>query len=209
VGGSPLGGRGWVEYSLPMSVRVVIAAALVCVSATGCGFSRMTPVPRSASQQILATEAIDRALEQFEFPDLKGKKVMVHVGPPGDAIDEEFLRTAVSVELFEEEAKVVTASEDADLVLGVLIGAMGLDIGGRFFGIEGTGGGFIPFTIPELALYRKTRTEGFAQAEFALVDHHTGELVHRSEQVIGTTWSERTVVFFVFSWRKTDTARPE
>ena len=112
---------------------------------------------------------------------------MVHVGPPGDAIDVEFLRTAVSVELFEAEAKVVTTAEEADLVLAVLVGAMGLDISGIFFGIEGTGGGFIPFTIPELALYKRTRTEGFAKAEFALVDHHTGELIHRSEPVIGTT----------------------
>ena len=103
----------------------------------------------------------------------------------------------------------VTAGEDADLVLGVLIGAMGLDIGGRFFGIEGTGGGFIAFAIPELAPYRKTRTEGFAKAEFALVDHHTGELVHRSQPVIGTTSAARTVIFVVFSWRKTDTTRLE
>lgn len=192
-----------------MSYRIAIAAALVCVCSLSCSFSRPTRVPRSATQQILATEAIDRALEQFEFPDVKGKRVLVHVGPPGDAIDAEFLRSAVSVELYEHEAIVVRSREEADLVLGVLVGAMGLDIGGRFVGIEGTGGGFIPFTIPELALYKKTRTEGFAKAEFALVDPNTGAMVHRSDPVIGTTWRTSWTLFFVFSWSKTDTTRLE
>ncbi len=188
-----------------MPYRIAITGALVLVSSLSCSVSPGIQVPRSASQQILATEAIDRALAQFEFPDLKGKKVMVHIGAPGDAIDEAFLRTAISVELFEGEAKVVTTAEDADLILGVLIGAMGLDIGGRFIGIQGTSGGLIPFTIPELVLYKKVRTKGFAKAEFALIDHHTGKLVHRSEPVMGSTWRERTTIFFVFSWSKTDT----
>jgi len=189
-----------------MSKRIAVIVTLVCLLGVGCTFSRRTQLPRSASQQILATQAVIRALDQFEFPEvIKGKKVLVHVGAPGDAVDEEFLRTAVQIEVFEEDGRVVVAPEKADLVLAVLVGSMGLNIRGRFFGIEGTaGGGFIPFTIPELALYKRTRTSGFAQAEFALADLETGEIIERSDPVEGNTRGETTTVFMVFSWDDTD-----
>ena len=107
-----------------MSRRIAIIVTLICVVGTGCTFSRRTELPRSASQQILATQAIVRALDQFEFPDVEGKRVMVHVGAPGDAVDTEFLRTAVQIEVFEEEARVVLDPENADLVLAVLVGSI-------------------------------------------------------------------------------------
>jgi hypothetical protein len=188
-----------------MSKRIAIIVSLVCILGVGCAFSHRTQLPRSASEQIHATQAVVRALEQFEFPDIKGKKVVVHVGAPGDAVDTEFLRTAIQVEVYEEEALVVVAPEKADLVLAVVVGAMGLNIRGRFVGIQGTaGGGFIPFTIPELALYKKTRTSGFARAEFVLADPNSGEIVHRSAPVEGNTRGESTTLFIVFSWDGTD-----
>jgi hypothetical protein len=188
-----------------MSRRI---ASVVCALGIGCAFSRATELPRSASQQILATHAVVRALDQFEFPDIRGKRVWVHVGAPGDAVDTEFLKTAVQIEVFEEEAQVAVDPEKADLVLAVLVGSMGLDIRGRFVGIQGTpaGGGFIPFTIPELALYKRTRTSGFAQAEFALVDPHSGKVLERSDPVEGRTRAQATTLLMVFSWAETDVA---
>ena len=188
-----------------MSKRIEIIVSLVCFLGVGCTFSRRTQLPRSASQQIHATQAVVRALKQFKFPDIKGKKVLVHVGAPGDAVDTEFLRTAVQVEVFEEQARVVMAPEKADLVLAVVVGAMGLNIRGRFLGIEGTaGGGFIPFTIPQLALYKHTRTSGFAQAEFVLADLESGEIIDRSDPVEGNTRGDSTTLFMVFSWDNSD-----
>jgi hypothetical protein len=188
-----------------MSKRIAIVATLICFLGVGCSFSRRTHLPRSASQQILATQAIIRALDQFKFPDMRGKKVLVHVGAPGDGVDIDFLRTAVQIEVFEEQARVVVSPEKADLVLAVLVGSMGLNIRGRFVGIEGTtGGGFVPFTIPELALYKRTHTNGFAQAEFALADPNSGEIIERSDPVQGNTQGESTTVLLVFSWDSTD-----
>lgn len=188
-----------------MSKRITIILTLGCFLGAGCTFSQSTRLPRSASQQILATQAVIRALEKFQFSDISGKKVLVHVGAPGDAVDTEFLRTAVQIEVFEEHAKVVVTPEQADLVLGVLVGSMGLNIRGRFLGITGTdGGGVIPFTIPELALFKRTRTSGFARAEFALVDMRSGEVIQRSDPVEGNSEGEATTVLMVFSWDKTD-----
>ena len=188
-----------------MSKRITIILTLACFLGAGCTFSRGTQLPRSASQQVLATQAVLRALDKLQFPDIRGKKVLVHVGAPGDAVDTEFLRTAVQIEVFEEQAKVVVAPEKADLVLGVLVGSMGLNIRGRFLGIKGTeGGGIVPFTIPELALYKRTLTSGFARAELALVDPESGAVIQRSDPVEGHSEGEATTVLMVFAWDETD-----
>ncbi|HXK26420.1 MAG TPA: hypothetical protein VMS55_27400 [Myxococcota bacterium] len=188
-----------------MSRRIALVSTLICVVSMGCSFTRRMELPRSATQQILATQAIVRALDQFAFPDIKGKKVLVHVGAPGDAVDTEFLRTAVQIEVFDKGAQVVAKPERADLVLAVLVGSMGIDIHGRFVGIEGTSGSaFVPFTIPEVALYKRTHTSGFARAEFALVDPGSGEILERSDPVEGKTRGVSTTVLMVFSWDDTD-----
>jgi hypothetical protein len=51
-----------VECGIQKPYRIAIAGALVLVSSLGCSISPGFLLPRSASQQILATEAIDRAL---------------------------------------------------------------------------------------------------------------------------------------------------
>lgn len=194
-----------------MTLRAIRRAlpALLLALAAGCSGTPRLELPRSATQQVLATEAIDRALAQFEFPDVAGRRVAVYVGAPGDAVDGDYLRVAVQIALLEQNAIVVPLDRDPDLVLAVLVGAMGLDQKGRFFGIEGTAGGFIPFTIPEIALYKKVRMEGFAKAEYALVDPHTGAIVHRSTPAQGDTWSEQTTLLLIFSWGRTDTSRQD
>jgi len=67
----------------------------------------------------------------------------------------------------------VSKPEAAEYVLSCLVGAIGLDISGRFMGIQGGSGGLIPFTIPALALYKNTLRQGFAEAEIYLVDLET------------------------------------
>jgi hypothetical protein len=187
------------------SRRTALVSTLLCVVWMGCSFTHRMELPRSATQQILATQAIVRALDQFAFPDIQGKKVMVHIGAPGDAVDTDFLKTAVQIEVFDKGAQVVGTPEQADLVLAVLVGSMGLDIRGRFVGIEGTSGStLVPFTIPEVALYKRTHTSGFARAEFALVDPRSGEILERSDPVEGKTRGVSTTLLMVFSWDDTD-----
>jgi hypothetical protein len=164
-------------------------------------------VPRTATQQNLATEAIDRALDQLEWPKLEGKSVLVAIGPPGDAVDTEYLRIAVEVEIAERGGRVVEDSDEADFVAALLVGAVGLDISERFMGVQGSGGGFIPVTIPELSLYKNTRTEGFAKAELAILDPREGGVLFHSGPVQGTTYLRaRTYLLFIRT-KKTDTSR--
>jgi hypothetical protein len=187
---------------------------IACVASIGCAFSRRVEVPRTGWEQILSTEAIDRALAQLEWPDLSGQSVFVQLGAPAsgkppvpEGMDTEYLRRGVEVALVQRGAVIIDDDDEADFVMNVLIGAMGLDTSGRFLGIQGSSGGLIPFTIPELAIYKRTKLEGFAKAEIALLDYKNGRVVHRSGPVQGTTYRQSTIYFFIFSRSHSVTSR--
>ena len=192
-------------------LRTVLAAAVILPLMGGCAISRRVEPPRSAWEQILSTEAIDRALAQLKWPDVRGKSILVALGAPKEgslaASDREYLLRGVQVALADHGGLVVEAIDKADLVLTVLVGAIGIDARGRYFGIKGTSGGFFAFTIPELSLYRRTTRQGFAKTEIALVDHKAGSVVHRSGPFEGSTYRTTTTYFFVFRRATTDTSR--
>jgi hypothetical protein len=177
--------------------------------ASGCAYSTRVTTPRSSWEQILATEAIDRALAKLDWPQVDGKAVFVEVGPPGDVIDDLYLRRGIEVALANRGAKIVRDAENAQYVLTTLVGAIGLDISGRFFGLMGSTGGLIPFTVPELALYKTTHREGFAKTEIYLLDRDTSEVVHHSGPVEGAAYRLSKTYLFVFDTNKSDTERLE
>jgi hypothetical protein len=73
----------------------------------------------------------------------------------------------------------------------------------------GSSGGLIPFTIPELSIYKSTRRRGFAKTEIYLRDRDTHEIVHHSGPVEGSTHRVSKTYFFVFETRESDTERLE
>jgi len=196
----------------PPASRYLVVFATLCALlqvAGGCAFSNRVQTPRSSWEQILATTAIDRALERLEWPEVDGKAIAVEIGTPGDVLDGLYLQRRIEVALANRGAKIVRSTESAEYVLSCLVGAVGLDISGRFMGIQGSSGGLIPFTVPELALYKNTLREGFAKAEIYLVDLESRKIVHHAGPVEGTAYRRSKTYFFVFESRESDTPRLE
>ncbi len=200
-----------VPFKKRRTLLLILFALLFLPGAIGCATSDRITAPRSAWEQILSTEAIDRALAQIEWPEVRGKSVMVLLGAPDEGgtspSDREYLKRSTQVALADRGARVVSELDQAELVLSVLVGAIGLDISGRFVGVRGISGGFIPLTIPELALFKRIRREDFAKTEIALIDQKTGGVIHRSGPVQGSTHRVTDTYFLVFRRVNTDTSR--
>jgi hypothetical protein len=185
---------------------LVLLAPLVVACATT---ARIT-VPRTATEQIISTEAIDRALAQIQWPEVTGQKLVVQVGGPEESLDRDYLLRSVEVLIAQRGGIVVDDEEDASYELNVLVGAVGIDFDGRFVGVRGVGSSWlIPFTIPELALYKTVRLDGFAKIDIALLDHRNGGLVQRSGPAYGLTYGMTRTIALVFRSRWTDTTRLE
>jgi hypothetical protein len=200
------------DFNRSAASRLMVLSATLCALlhvASGCAFSSRVQTPRSSWEQILATTAIDRALKQVEWPEVDGKSVFVEVGPPGDVLDDLYLQRRIEANLTDHGAQIARNNEDAEYLLSCLVGAIGLDTTGRFLGLMGSAGGFIPFTIPELALYKNTLRRGFAKTEIYLVDLETKKIIHHSGPVEGTAYRRSKTFFFVFETRDSDTTRLE
>ena len=201
------------DFNLSAASRLLVLCATLCALlhvASGCAFSSRVKTPRSSWEQILATTAIDRALEQVEWPEVDGKSVFVEVGPPGDVLDDLYLQRSIEVILANRGAQIAKNVESAEYRLSCLVGAIGLDISGRFLGFRGGSGGILlPIPVPELALYKNTLRRGFAKTEIYLVDLETNTVVHHSGPVEGATRRRSKTYFFFFETRESDTTRLE
>jgi hypothetical protein len=191
------------------SVAFLCAIGWLLQAVSGCAFSSRVQTPRTSWEQILATEAIDRSLNQLEWPDMSDKSIFIEIGPPGDVIDDLYLQSRIEVMLTNGGARITRNVDQADYVLTCLVGAIGLDISGRLFGLEGSAGGLIPFTIPELSIYKTTTRRGFAKTEIHVMDVASSEVVHRSGPVEGSAYRRSNTYLFVFETRKSDTTRLE
>lgn len=180
------------------------AGWLLLLIGASCSLAPNIHAPRRAARQHLATEAIDRSLENLEWPEIRGKAIQIRLGTPGDALDVGYLQIALEREIAERQGVVVEEAEDAELIAHLLVGAIGLNTRGRFFGLRGTDGGFFPFTIPKLALYEDQRYQGYANLELDLFDPRSQVSHFHSGPVEGMAYSRQRTYLFVITWRTSD-----
>ncbi|MBW2494544.1 MAG: hypothetical protein JRE43_07305, partial [Deltaproteobacteria bacterium] len=130
--------------------------------------------------------------------------------PPGDVLDDLYLQRGIEIALASRGVQIARTPDAAKYRLTCLVGAIGLDISGRFIGLPGGSGSvLIPVAIPELPLYKNTLRRGVAKLEIHLVDLGTHQTVHRSGPVEGSAFRRSKTFFFVFESRDSDTTRLE
>lgn len=207
--------------------RVRLAAGLLgmgVLCTTGCSTTRrVTNSPATALQQLLGTESVDRALAAAEWPDLSGRRLYVRTGSPSDRGEqaspqgelgewqggnEGYLRAAVEAKLAERGAIIVPRQSDAEFMAIALAGAIGTDAKDVFLGIPPVTSVVLPFSTPEIALYKAQDQEGFAKTEIVIVDLKRGGVAHHAGPTRGRTYAHNRQILF-FGWYTTDTSRRE
>ena len=179
---------------------------------TGCATIRVTDPARTATEQFLMSQAVSRALQQLNVDALRDRKVWIETSYFSGAEKvyvngEERQRLFTSPEqafatgelrerLLIAGARLVPSRKEADVVLEVRSGGIGVDRLDNLIGIPalalagGAGAeaiGNIPFSTPELAIYKNTRQRGFASISYVAYRADTGEYLTSSGPYIGRT----------------------
>jgi hypothetical protein len=186
-------------------------------TAGGCATIRVTDPPRTATEQMLMSEAVNRSIAQLNFDALRDRKVWVETAYLSGAeqvtvggevrqrlftsAEQAFATGVVRERLLQSGARLVQEKKEADVVLEVRSGGIGIDrienlVGipaGVFSGTEGPGG--LPLATPELAILKTTRQRGFASLAFVAYRVDTGELVTASGPYVGRTLREDWWIF--------------
>lgn len=126
---------------------------------SGCGTAKLTNTTRTATEQLLLSDAMDRAVSQVNFSMLSGKKVYVNSKPIAKVTDSEYLLSIVRQHALASGCLLQEEEAEADVILELRAGTSGTDQNDTMLGIsEMTIPGFGSYsstTIPEVAMAKR------------------------------------------------------
>lgn len=186
-----------------------LTLAVLMVILGGCSTRTVSNSPRTAIEQMLLSTAVDAALEKFELPEAKGKKVYIDVtnlsGP-----DSAYMKVAVRGRFAEIGAILTNTADDADLTAEVACGCLGTEYKSFILGLPSipVPGSVVP--MPEAAILKNIEQTGIMK--FLIFVHARGKFVALDQYYAK---SDREESFFLWfrsqrkdnireSWEKAD-----
>ncbi len=206
---------------------VMLAALTVLID--GCALTQeVSKTPRSAIEQLLLTQAVERSLAEITVPVPGGTTVTVEVsGLQTDRahmhVSEEdanfavidspswdlaYVRDAASARLGELGYLVKKTQDEARYLVRVKVESMGTNQGKTFFGLPQIQSLLIPFALPQITLYQQLDQLAHVRLHLDVYESDSGRFVRSTSKYIGSAYFNQYVVFFFFSFRSTDLLDP-
>ena len=163
----------------------VAAMVLMLAAIVGCGTTRWSDTARTATEQLLLSDAMDRAVSQLDFSMFAGCTVYLDAGPVKQSLDSAYLISSVRQRLIASECILKEKPEEADFVVELRAGTVGTDRHELLFGIPAT---TLPAStpgagaqiIPELPLAKRTDQRAVAKIAAFAYDRRTSQAVWQS-----------------------------
>lgn len=169
------------------TAAAALLAALLAALALGCSSTRETTPQRTATEQILLSRAVDRAVERLKISLPPG--TAVYLDPSRfEAYDRGYAISAVRDRFLASGARIVDARNKAEVIVEIRSGALSTDENEALVGIPSFS---LPIPLagdletPELALLKQTSRRGIAKIGFTAYWTTNGALADRTEPVIG------------------------
>jgi hypothetical protein len=174
---------------------LTLTAAIVL--AAGCSTTqRNTQSSRTAVEQLLLSEAVKRSFpnDSGEFLSIpRGASVSINtVGMTGD---QAFLKQVLAGWLGQQGYLVQKDGKDATHRVDVVVEALGTELSGTFMGMPPVQRQFIPFSLPELALYKSQYQTGYAKFNLNAFGLPAGNFLGSTSFVADAYYNDYTVLF--------------
>lgn len=169
--------------------RATIAylAGFTFLVATGCGTTRWTNSPRTATEMLLVSNAIDRAVDQMDFRPLAGERVYFDPQYLTGVLDQQYVVSSLRQKLLASGCVLTETRSDARFVVEARSGGVGTDQNDLTFGVPSVNIppilgsiGSVPASIPEVPFIKKTAQKGLAKLAVFAYDRETGQAVWQS-----------------------------
>ena len=163
------------------SLRLTVALLLCCAMLVGCG----TSLSRSGTEQLLASDAVDRAISNLDFRVLSGKTVFFDTQFVSGVktvgfVNAPYIISSVRQQLSAAGCKLQDSRDSADYVVEARVGALGTDLHEVTYGLPASNAlsaaasviSSVPAvpTIPEVSL--ANRNDQTATAKIAVFAYH-------------------------------------
>ncbi|HUL07068.1 MAG TPA: DUF6655 family protein [Candidatus Acidoferrum sp.] len=191
-----------------MLLRVTALSFLLLLGLAGCSTPRESEPPRTATEQLLISTAVDRALDGLQLKIPEGTKLWVDA-TDFDGYDQKYAVGAIRDRLLHEGARLVADRGQADAVVEIRAGALSTNSDDLLIGLPSM---VLPIPLagpaktPELALAKKDHDEGVAKIGITAYDAKTGALESYSPAAPIYGYSSRTrwMVLSLVRWGHSD-----
>jgi hypothetical protein len=169
--------------------RWLSAILVFCVFSTmsaGCGTTKWSDTSRTATEQLLISDSMDRAVARLDFRAVAGKKVFLDSSPLSGVIDSAYLTSLLRQHMLAQGCMLMDDRKEADYVVEVRAGAVGTDRREVVFGVPATNVPDVvpmhgvPSSIPEMTLAKKTEQRAVTKIAVFAYNRHTGRPIWQS-----------------------------
>lgn len=205
-----------------------VLALAHALAITGCSLEQeISRTPRTAVEQVLLTQAVERALVNLTVNLPEGVNVEVDatsldtdrprlrmtdadIGsfnniPSRDIL---YIRDTVAAVLGRHGFRVRARDVEAPYLIRVMAESFGTMQGMTFFGMPPVQSVLIPFALPELTLYKEVKQTGYARLRLDVYDYRTGEFLGSTATLVGRSYFDQYTVLFFLTWQVTDIIAP-
>ncbi len=165
--------------------RVMLAALVIALA--GCGTTRWSDTSRTATEQMLISDAVDRAISQIDFTALEGKDVYLDARFIFGSVDDRYIISTLRQHMLASGCVIKDKLDDATYIVEVRTGAVGTNRNDLLFGTPATQlpsiGGAAPVSgaaIPEIALFKRTSQQGVCKVAVFAYHRISGQPVWQS-----------------------------
>ena len=195
----------------PMFRRTFALILVTGAALSGCSTIDSRISGRTATEQYLVTESIDRAIDGIQWDKLKGQKVYCEYVGLGEKEGDYFL-AELEETLLNHDVHPVGSVEKADVRLVALVHSVGSDIWIGNFGIPlffASAAGGAPASLSGISLYTSNLQEGYCRVEFFGRQPGTNSLLWQSKPVYGTAYFKTQTFLGLFGPYKSGDIFPE
>lgn len=184
-----------------------LATWLVGALLLGCAATReQSKSFRTAIEQLLLSQAVERSLADISVPLPDGASVAVET--VGLNTDQPFVRKLVENRLGAKGMRIREKAEDAGYLVRVVVQALGTEQDNSFFGIPPISSMLLPISLPELAVYDKKIQYGVARLSLGFFERATGRFIVATRLYEGTAYYKQYVLLFFIGFHTTDLRHP-
>jgi hypothetical protein len=172
----------------PVSLRWFRTALglLGVLALAGCGTTRSSDSLRTATEQLLISDAIDRAVQTVDLAPLSGQTVYLDDSKLEDVVDKNYLVSTLRQHILASGCTLKNNRNEADFIVEARAGAVGTDRNDLLFGIPATNVPQIvplqgvPAAIPEVPLAKRLDQRGVAKISMFAYHRESGRPVWQS-----------------------------
>ena len=182
-------------------VSIICCAAAVCFMVSGCADPRITNTGRTAIEQFLLTNAVDRTVAKLDFRMLSGEKIRIDYSNLTPQTEKNYVQAILEARLAAAGAIIALKAEEAKFVLRPVSAALATEDSKIMLGTPQLPVPIpdmsLSLVIPELPLFKRVNRYGHCKLGIEVLDAKTNKQIRVIGPAVSSSIYSNWVVCFV------------